>query len=85
MSVAVLITVYSSYSISILPSIIGKFVVLLSGVIFSNMGGNVSFGPPLGGVVVLAHDFERMQQVKKPIIIIAVVIVRLILYLILHV
>lgn len=62
MSVAVLTTVYSSKSNVIFPSVRGKLVVYSGGVSLRSTGGMVSFGPPPGGVVVLAQECEKIQH-----------------------
>ena len=64
MSELFLMTVYSSKTSVTLPLVSGKLVVYCSGVTFSSTGGMVSFGPPPGGVVVLAQEREkRLQQI----------------------
>ena len=53
----------TTYSLNFICSLVpctGTFVMLISGYISVMSGGIVSFGPPLGGVVVFAHECENI-------------------------
>ena len=65
MSDAVLTMVYSLYCSEIFPPTVGKFVVPVGGVSLISTGGMVSFGPPLGAVVVLAQEWLDRQAPTK--------------------
>ena len=71
--------VYSLNCKVILPSVSGNSVLPGSGLIFTSTGGSVSFGPPLGGVVVLAQEWLKRQQATKSASRMAVTVILLIL------